>query len=144
MENYSSTAVWGVLAYDCLLSILEEQAMQCWKDSGRSDDTNLDCLRRQFEIFQAETVPVVDTLILIRDETLLKVVNIAGEQSLEKVREETQKSMNSLIVNDVLANMWLLEASFSNDVETYRSLPVGMKCLRMSNLKTLTKTMTMN
>ena len=83
-DNRGSAAVWGVLSYDCPLSILEERVMQRSKDSGRSDD-NLESLRRRFKTFQAETVPVVDTLRLIQEQTLLKVVDIAGEQSLEKV-----------------------------------------------------------
>jgi UMP-CMP kinase len=121
-ENYCSAAVWGVLAYDCPLSILEERVMQRSKDSGRSDD-NLESLRRRFKTFQAETVPVVDTMRLIQDETSLKVIDIAGDQSLEKVWEETQKSMNTFIANDVLsANMRLLEAAASYDVDTYCKL----------------------
>ncbi|KAL3904120.1 MAG: hypothetical protein SGILL_010191, partial [Bacillariaceae sp.] len=115
-------AVWGVLAYECPLPILEERVMQRSKDSGRSDD-NLESLRRRFKTFQAETVPVVDTLRLIGDNTLLKVVDIAGDQSLEKVWEETQKTMNNFIANDVLsANARLLEAAATDDVDTYRSL----------------------
>ena len=121
-DNRGSAAVWGVLSYDCPLSILEERVMQRSKDSGRSDD-NLESLRRRFKTFQAETVPVVDTLRLIQEQTLLKVVDIAGEQSLDKVWEETQKSMNTFIANDVLsANTRLLKAAVANDLETYRSL----------------------
>ncbi|MGK3751296.1 MAG: hypothetical protein ACI8RD_003596 [Bacillariaceae sp.] len=98
--------------------------MERSKDSGRSDD-NLESLRRRFKTFQDDTVPVIDTLKLIDDKTssLLKVVDIEGQQSLDKVWEVTQKTMNSFIQNDVLsANMRLLEAIASNDVDTYRNL----------------------
>jgi len=123
-SNTDAAAVWGVLSYDCPLSILEDRVMQRSKDSGRSDD-NLESLRRRFKTFQGETVPVVDTLRVIDEKTssLLKVVDIEGQRSLDEVWEETQKSMNSFIANDVLsANMRLLEAVANKDVDTYRSL----------------------
>lgn len=117
-----AAAVWGVLSYDCPLPILEKRVMERSKDSGRSDD-NLESLRRRFKTFQAQTVPVVDTLRLIQQDSLLKVVDIAGDQSLENVWEETQKTMNNFVANDILsANAWLLEAVASRDVEAYRSL----------------------
>ncbi len=123
-QNNDAAAVWGVLSYDCPLSILEERVMKRSKDSGRSDD-NLESLRRRFKTFQGETQPVVETLRAIDEKTdsLLRVVDIEGQRSLEEVWEETQKSMNSFISNDVLsANMKLLEAIAKKDVGTYRSL----------------------
>jgi UMP-CMP kinase len=117
-----AAAVWGVLSYDCPLSILEKRVMERSKESGRSDD-NLDSLRRRFQTFQAETVPVVDILRLIENDTLLKVVDIAGDRSLEKVWEDTQKTMNTFIANDILsANVRLLEAVTRRDVDVYRNL----------------------
>jgi len=120
----TDAAVWGVLSYDCPLSTLEERVMERSKDSGRSDD-NLESLRRRFKTFQDETVPVINTLKVIEDKTssLLRVVDIEGQQSLNKVWEETQKTMNSFIQNDVLsANMRLLKAISTNDVDTYQNL----------------------
>jgi len=119
-----AAAVWGVLSYDCPLSILEQRVMERSKDSGRSDD-NLESLRRRFKTFQDETVPVINTLKVVEDKTssLLRVVDIEGQQSLNKVWEETQKTMNSFIQNDVLsANMRLLKAIAANDVDTYQNL----------------------
>jgi hypothetical protein len=108
--------------YDCPLSVLEQRVMERSKESGRSDD-NLESLRRRFKTFQAETVPVVDSLRLMQKDTLLKVVDIAGNQSLEKVWEETQKTMNNFIANDILsANVRLLEAASRGDVDAYRGL----------------------
>ena len=98
--------------------------MERSKDSGRSDD-NLESLRRRFKTFQDETVPVINTLKLVEDKTssLLRVVDIEGQQSLIKGWEETQKTMNSFIQNDVLsANMRLLKAIATNDVNTYQNL----------------------
>ena len=123
-DNIDAAAVWGVLSYDCPLSILEERVMKRSKDSGRSDD-NLESLRRRFTTFQGETMPVVDTLRAIDRKTssLLKVVDIEGQRSLDEVWEETQKSMNSFVANDILsANMRLLEAVANNDVDSYRAL----------------------
>lgn len=117
-------AVWGVLSYDCPLLILEKRVMERSKDSGRSDD-NLESLRRRFRTFQKETVPVLSTLRAIEEKTssLLQVVDIEGQRSLDEVWEDTQKSMNSFIANDVLsANMRLLEAISTQDVDTYCSL----------------------
>lgn len=123
-DDIDAAAVWGVLSYDCPLSILEERVMKRSKDSGRSDD-NLESLRRRFKTFQGETVPVVDTLRAIDGKTssLLKVVDIEGQRSLDEVWEETQKSMNSFVANDVLAaNMRLLEAVANKDADLYRGL----------------------
>ena len=123
-DKADAAAVWGVLSYDCPLLILEERVMKRSKDSGRSDD-NLESLRRRFKTFQAETVPVVDALRAIdeKSSSLLKVVDIEGQRSLDEVWEETQKSVNSFIANDVLsANMRLLEAISNKDVDTYRTL----------------------
>jgi len=123
-QNADAAAVWGVLSYDCPLSILEERVMKRSKDSGRSDD-NLESLRRRFKTFQGETMPVVDTLRAIDEKTssLLKVVDIEGQRSLEEVWEETQKSMNSFITNYVLsANTKLLEAIANKDADSYRAL----------------------
>ena len=122
--NSDAAAVLGVLSYDCPLPILEERVMQRSKDSGRSDD-NLASLRRRFKTFKGETVPVVDTLRAIDKKTssLLKVVEIQGQKSLDEVWEDTQKSMNSFVANDVLsANMRLLEAIANEDTDTYRTL----------------------
>ena len=123
-SNTDAATVWGVLSYDCPLSILEERVMKRSKDSGRSDD-NLESLRRRFKTFQQETVPVVDTLRAVDEKTssLLKVVDIEGQRSLDEVWEETQKSMNSFVANDILsANMKLLDAIAKKDVDAYRSL----------------------
>jgi len=98
--------------------------MERSKDSGRSDD-NLESLRKRFKTFQAETVPVIDTLKEIekKSSSLLRVIDIQGQESKEKVWEESQKSMNSFIQNDVLsANLRLLEAISINDVDHYRNL----------------------
>lgn len=116
--------VLGVLHYRCPLSILERRVMERSKDSGRSDD-NLDSLRRRFKTFEGETVPVINTLRRVQQEqgSLLKVVDIAGDQSKEQVWEDTQKTMNMFLTNDVLsANALLLQAIASEDVDTYRSL----------------------
>lgn len=117
-----AAAVWGVLVYECPLPVLEERVMERSKASGRSDD-NLESLRRRFQTFQGETVPVINTLRLVEEESLLRVVDIKGEQSLEQVWEETQKTMNSFIANDVLSsNARLLEAVATGNVDRYMSL----------------------
>jgi len=123
-QNADAAAVLGVLSYDCPLSILEERVMQRSKNSGRSDD-NLESLRRRFETFKGDTVPVIDTLRAIDQKTssLLKVVEIEGQKSLDEVWEDTQKSMNCLITNDVLStNMRLLEAIANEDIDIYQAL----------------------
>lgn len=116
-----AASVWGTLVYHCPLSTLERRVMERSRESGRSDD-NLESLRRRFTTFQGETVPVINALRVIEEETLLKVVDIKGEQSLSQVWEETQKTMNCFLTSDILsANVRLLEAIANNDVEIYRS-----------------------
>lgn len=115
-------SVWGVLVYQCPLSVLEERILERAKASGRSDD-NLESLRKRFKTFEDDTVPIIDTLRLLQRDTSMKVWDITGDQALEKVWEETQDCMNSLIANDVLAaNMQLLEAIATENVDLYRSL----------------------
>jgi hypothetical protein len=101
---------------------LEQRIIERGKASGRSDD-NIESLRKRFKTFQDETVPVIDTLRLVQDETLLKVFDVSGDQRLEQVWQDTQEVMNSIIANDVLAvNMKLLEAVATENVDLYRSL----------------------
>ncbi len=114
--------VWGTLVYNCPLATLEKRVMERSKDSGRSDD-NLESLRRRFTTFQGETVPVVNTLRVIEEKSLLKVVDIQGEQTLDQVWEDTQKAMNNFLTNDILsANVQLLDAVARKDGDTYHSL----------------------
>lgn len=117
--------VSGVLVYQCPLSILEKRILERGKASGRSDD-NIESLRKRFKTFQDETSPVIEALRIVQDETLLQVFDVSGDQPLEQVWKDTQKVMNSIIANDVLAaNMKLLEAIEAGDVDLYRNLTAG-------------------
>jgi hypothetical protein len=119
---HNVAVVWGVLFYQCPLSILEERIMERAKESGRSDD-NRESLRQRFKTFEGDTVPVIDTLRLVQDETLLQVVDIRGDQSVEKVWQDSQKTMNGFLSNDILcANAKLLQAVANQDADLYQSL----------------------
>ena len=117
-----AAVVWGVLVYQCPLSILEERVLDRAKGSGRSDD-NVESLRKRFSTFEGEAVPVIDALRLIKEETLLELVEIRGDQTLQDVWKDTQNCMNSFIANDILAsNLQLLEAVATSDVGLYKNL----------------------
>jgi UMP-CMP kinase len=114
--------VLGVLVYQCPLSVLEERILERAKESGRSDD-NLESLRKRFKTFEGDTMPIIETLRLLQKETAMNVWDIMGDQQLEKVWEETQDRMNSLVANDVLAaNRELLAAVAKRNSDLYRSL----------------------
>ncbi|GAX17423.1 UMP-CMP kinase [Fistulifera solaris] len=121
-------ALWGVLVYQCPLNVLEERILKRAKDSGRSDD-NLESLRKRFQTFVGETIPIVETL---RDASTATaehessqwcVTDISGDQPLQDVWLATQAVLNQLILHDVVtANVALLESIENDDVTTYQSL----------------------
>ena len=114
--------VSGILHYDCPLDILEKRILERAKESGRSDD-NLESLRKRFKTFNAETMPVVDTLAKLAEMSCMQVFKIAANRPIENVWEDTQKAINSVIANDVLAENWkLLEAVAEKDAEKYSEL----------------------
>jgi UMP-CMP kinase len=117
------TALWGVLVYQCPLKVLEERILKRAQDSGRSDD-NLASLRKRFQTFERDTVPIVDTLRDASTESSQwSVIDIRGDQPLEDVWLATQGVMNELILHDVVtANVALLEAIRTENVQEYEKL----------------------
>lgn len=114
--------VLGVLVYQCPLSVLEKRILERAKDSGRSDD-NLESLRKRFRTFEEDTMPIIDTLRQLQDNTSMKVWDISGDRPLDEVWKDTRKAMNQVVINDVLdANMRLINAIRGKDMETYREL----------------------
>jgi UMP-CMP kinase len=114
--------VLGVLNFQCPISVLEKRILERAKASGRSDD-NLSSLRKRFTTFEKETVPVVDALRLVQDETSLQVVDIQGDQPLETVWQETQTHVNSFLAHDVISsNAQLLHAVGTQNVDLYTAL----------------------
>jgi UMP-CMP kinase len=116
--------VWGAFVFQCPLDVLEERILERAKGSGRSDD-NLESLRKRFKTFEGDTVPVIETLRLIQDQTSssLAVADIRADQSLEQVWQDTQQRMNAFIANDVISsNAQLLDAVATQNVYLYQML----------------------
>lgn len=114
--------VEGVLFYECPLDVLERRILERAKESGRSDD-NIESLRKRFNTFETQTMPVIETLRLIGEDTPLNVYSIRGDQTIEKVWEDTQQVMNEVLASDILAaNSKLLDSIKANDADRYRSL----------------------
>eukprot|EP00526_Cylindrotheca_closterium_P011207 CAMPEP_0113624620 /NCGR_PEP_ID=MMETSP0017_2-20120614/12699_1 /TAXON_ID=2856 /ORGANISM="Cylindrotheca closterium" /LENGTH=388 /DNA_ID=CAMNT_0000534671 /DNA_START=73 /DNA_END=1236 /DNA_ORIENTATION=- /assembly_acc=CAM_ASM_000147 len=114
--------VLGVLVYQCPLSVLEKRILQRAKDSGRSDD-NLESLRKRFRTFEEDTMPIIDTLRQLQDDTSMKVWDISGDQALDAVWKDTRKAINEVVINDVLdANIRLIKAIEGKDTETFHRL----------------------
>ena len=112
----------GVLAYECPLDVLEERILERAKGSGRSDD-NLESLRRRFMTFEAETVPVIETLREISQTTSMEFHDVVADRSVDEVWSDTKAALNSVIANDVLhQTSRLLEAVATSDEETYANL----------------------
>lgn len=116
-------SVTGVLHYDCPLEVLEKRILARAKDSGRSDD-NLESLRKRFKTFKTETMPVVDVLRKVAEESVsMQVFEIEANRPIESVWQDTQTSLNSVIANDILAqNNKLLDAIAAKDAEKYAQL----------------------
>ena len=120
----SVAAVSGVLFYSCPLEVLEGRILERAKVSGRSDD-NIESLRKRFNTFEDQTMPVIDTLRLVEKATPLKVFDVKSDKSIEDVWTETKRVMDGVIAEDVLAaNSRLLRAMSSNDLEAYKKLCV--------------------
>ena len=116
--------VSGVLFYSCPLEVLESRILERAKVSGRSDD-NLESLRKRFKTFEDETVPVIDTLRLVEKATALQVYDINSDQSVDDVWTDTQRVMDGIVGEDILAeNSKLLNAIAMNDADAYRALCV--------------------
>lgn len=116
------SSVVGVLHYDCPLEVLEKRILERAKDSGRSDD-NLESLRKRFKTFNADTMPAVDMLRQVAQQTPMEVYDIAANRPIETVWQDTQKALNSVIANDILAHSWkLLEAAAESNAEQYVQL----------------------
>jgi UMP-CMP kinase len=116
--------VWGAFVFQCPLDVLEERILERAKGSGRSDD-NLESLRKRFKTFEGDTVPVIETLRLIQDQTSssLAVADIRADQSLEQVWQDTQQRMNEFLANDVISsNAQLLDAVATQNVDLYQLL----------------------
>lgn len=118
----SIASVSGVLHYDCPLEVLEKRILERAKESGRSDD-NLTSLRKRFQTFQAETMPVVEMLKQVANLSCMSVFDIPANRPIPQVWEDTKIALNTVIANDVMAQNWkLLEAISAQDVDRYVSL----------------------
>ena len=119
------TALWGVLVYQCPLPVLEERILKRAESSGRSDD-NLASLRKRFDTFERETVPIVEKLRKVSETSenaQWSVIDVRGDQSLDDVWLETQGVMNRLVLHDVVtSNVALLEAIRTRNVAAYKKL----------------------
>ncbi len=111
--------VAGVLHYDCPLEVLEKRILQRAKESGRSDD-NVTSLRKRFQTFQSDTMPVVDMLRQVARASCMEVFDIAANRPIETVWEDTRRALNTVIADDVMTQNWkLLQAVSAQDAETY-------------------------
>ena len=121
---HDTTALMGVLVYTCPLTVLEERILhRAEQGSGRSDD-NLASLRKRFDTFEQDTLPIVESLRATAAATSQwSVLDISGDQSLEDVWRSTQAQINPLILHDVVtANAALLEAVRAHNVTAYTNL----------------------
>merc|ERR1711871_400456 len=85
--------------------------------SGRSDD-NLESAKKRFTTYQEATLPIVDHY---RKQG--KVVQVAGNQSVEAVYSELRSALVCDLEKEVLQkNQLLLKALTANDWELYSSL----------------------
>lgn len=115
-------SVSGVLHYDCPLEVLEKRILGRAKDSGRSDD-NLESIRKRFTTFRTDTIPVLNVLRNVAQETCMRVFDIAANRPIETVWQETQQALNTVITSDILThNRQLLEAAAAKDATKYAEL----------------------
>jgi UMP-CMP kinase len=121
------SALESVLVYQCPLPVLQDRILQRAVISGRSDD-NIESVKKRFQTFERETVPVVEVLRSVSQQISAEqrrwsVVNISGDRSVDDVWISTQQILNRLIESDVLtANVALLNAIRMGDVKAYENL----------------------
>jgi len=89
--------VAAVLVYDCPIHELQRRILERGETSGRSDD-NLESAKKRFATFEKETMPVVKRL----EEGGVRSVHIKGENSLEKVWEETKQAVDGIMIDEVV------------------------------------------
>jgi len=129
----TTSSVLGAIMYDCPdVKVLEKRILERAQSSGRSDD-NITSLRRRFDTFRSETVPVVRVLeeIEMMETTAavggggggggMHVERIRGDGTIEEVWEGTKVAIDSFWVHDVLtANRELLRCVEEGDVVGYK------------------------
>lgn len=122
IHMHNDANVLGVLVYQCPLPVLEKRILERGKESGRSDD-NLESLRKRFKTFESDTLPIIETLRRLEQQSSLKVWDIQGDKPLDKVWDETRRCMNAFIANDVImSNYKLLEAVERGMADVYTRL----------------------
>jgi UMP-CMP kinase len=118
-----TTAVSAVLVYQCPLPVLEQRILERAEQSGRSDD-NLASVKKRFLTFETETAPVISTLRQAAcQDNQWSVVDVRGDEPLEKVWVASQQVLNELIMHDVLtANAALLWAVETGNAAQYQQV----------------------
>jgi UMP-CMP kinase len=139
-----TTSVWGVLMFTCPLQVLEQRILARGETSGRSDD-NIQSVQKRFRTFAEQTVPIVDTLRTVQQAlssptttttatvnsgsctSIMQVVDIEGDRTVDQVWSNVQSIMEGFLANDVwTANAKLIQAAETHNEELYRQVCVYM------------------
>lgn len=98
-EECSATcSVNCAMFFECPLDELEKRLLKRGETSGRADD-NLETIKKRFNTFQTESVPVVENLKA--DGTEVYKVEAVG--TVDEVWEKTKKCLNHQIIQNKLS-----------------------------------------
>jgi len=110
-----TTDLVACLVYQCPLAVLQKRILERSKEQERTDD-NLETLKRRFETFQRESMPVVDLLEQY-------VITINGNDELDAVWTRTKAAVDDIMKDYVLTqNAALLRAVRDGDFDAYQKL----------------------
>ena len=90
-EQVKNATIEFVLFLDCPEEVLTGRLLERGQTSGRSDDANIDVIRKRFRTYQEETAPIVAAY-----EKQGKVVRVQADRPIEDVYEAIAAAFTSL------------------------------------------------
>ena len=90
-EQVHNAKIEFILFLDCPEEVLTGRLLERGKSSGRSDDANIDVIRKRFRTYQEETAPIVEAY-----EKEGKVVRVRADQPIEDVYKSIASHFTSL------------------------------------------------
>jgi UMP-CMP kinase len=90
-QQVENATIEFVLFLDCPEEVLTGRLLERGQSSGRSDDANIDVIRKRFRTYQNETAPIVQEY-----ERQGKVVRIPADRPVEEVYESIATAFQSI------------------------------------------------
>lgn len=94
-EQVDNASIEFVLFLDCPEEVMTSRLLERGQSSGRSDDANIDVIRKRFHTYQKETAPIVEDY-----EKQGKVVRVRADRPVEEVYESIATAFQTLDSNN--------------------------------------------